>query len=349
LDIVVLIPSLNPDSSIFRLIQNLKKLNLNNIVIVNDGSNASCSAIFDELKISYGCTVISCDKNEGKGAALKTGIAAIKNIYPDAAGIITADADGQHSPDDILHISEVLKENLSSLILGARDFNKTNLPPKSRYGNKITSAVFFLVTGRHCKDTQTGLRGIPMFLADELLKINGKRFEYETNVLITLAKNKINFIEIPINTIYKNNNRETHFRPVKDSVLIYAQIIKFALSSLLSFVLDISLFSLFHAIVFISFADNIIYSTVAARILSGILNYNINKKAVFGVSGKSLKYFFRYASLFLILMFLSSISVKALANISRAHVTFIKIAVDTILFIFSFIIQKVLVFKNIKK
>ena len=245
--------------------------------------------------------------------------------------------------------AEVLKENLSSLILGARDFNKTNLPPKSRYGNKITSAVFFLVTGRHCKDTQTGLRGIPMFLADELLKINGKRFEYETNVLITLAKNKINFIEIPINTIYKNNNRETHFRPVKDSVLIYAQIIKFALSSLLSFVLDISLFSLFHAIVFISFADNIIYSTVAARILSGILNYNINKKAVFGVSGKSLKYFFRYASLFLILMFLSSISVKALANISRAHVTFIKIAVDTILFIFSFIIQKVLVFKNIKK
>lgn len=343
---VILIPSLNPDSPLLLLIQNLKRLNLNNIVIVNDGSGASCFPIFDELEKSCGCTVISHEKNEGKGAALKTGIAMIKNIYPDAAGIITADADGQHSPDDILHISEVLINNPSSLILGVRDFNAGNVPPKSKYGNKITSAAFFLVTGRHCPDTQTGLRGIPMHLADEFLKINGKRFEYETNVLIKSAKDKINFIEVPIATIYENKNRETHFRPVKDSFLIYAQIIKFVLSSLLSFVLDISLFSLFYATVFSAFDDKIIYSTIAARILSGIFNYNVNKNAVFGVSGKGIKYFAGYASLFLALLVFSSISVKALANIKQINVTLIKIAVDIMLFLLSFIIQKIFVFKN---
>jgi putative flippase GtrA len=167
-------------------------------------------------------------------------------------------------------------------------------------------------------------------------------------VLIKLAKDKINFIEVPIATVYENGNRETHFRPVKDSFLIYAQIIKFALSSLLSFAVDISLFSLFYATVFASFADKIIYSTVAARVLSGIFNYNVNKRAVFGADGKSLKYLAKYASLFLILMVLSSISVKALANINQINVTFIKIAADTVLFILSFIVQKLFIFKNIK-
>ena len=341
---VVLIPSLNPDDSLVRLAQNLKKLNINNIVIVNDGSDVSCDSIFETLQKDYDCTVVSHGINEGKGAALKTGIETIKNIYPDSAGFITADADGQHSPDDIFHIAEILNDNPSSLILGVRDFNAKNVPFKSRYGNKITSAVFFLTTGKHCKDTQTGLRGIPMNLADELLKINGKRFEYETNVLIQLAKDKINFIEVPINTIYENGNRETHFRPVKDSLLVYAQFIKYIFSSLFSFVLDISLFTLFYATIFSSFPDKIIYSTVSARILSGIFNYNVNKRIVFDRGEKHLKYLLKYTILFLILMFSSSVLVNLLSGIKEINVTVIKMAVDTMLFILSFIIQKIFVF-----
>lgn len=345
LNIVILIPSLNPDDALLQLVQSLREQNMNSIVIINDGSNASCLEIFNKLEKDYCCKVISHEKNEGKGTALKTGIATLKEVYPNAVGFVTADADGQHSPDDILHIAEVLNDNPSSVILGVRDFNRKNVPFKSRYGNKITSAVFFLVTGRRCTDTQTGLRGIPIQLADELLNIDGKRFEYETNMLIKLAKEKIDFIEVAIDTIYTNNNRETHFRPVKDSFLIYAQIIKFVLSSLSSFVVDLFLFTVFHKTIFSSFAGKIIYSTITARVFSGIFNYNINKRTVFGSKDKSIKPFLKYTALFLIQMLLSSLFVHLLAEAKDINVTLIKMIVDTALFVLSFIIQKIFVFK----
>lgn len=348
MDVAVLIPSLDPSDALLQLIQDLHKHNIHDIIIINDGSNASCLSIFNKIEKDYGCMVISHEKNKGKGEALKTGIAAIKKIYPNAAGFVTADADGQHSPDDIAVICDTLCKNPSSVILGTRDFNKKNVPFKSKYGNKITSAVFLLTAGRRCADTQTGLRGFPISLTDELLGIPGSRFEYETNVLAKLARNKINFIEIPIETIYNDGNRESHFRPFKDSFLIYAQIIKFILSSLASFCIDISLFTVFRITLFASFAEKIIYSTVSARVLSGIFNYNMNKKAVFGDKEKNINSLFKYAALFLIQMFLSSVMVRLLANVSESNATVIKIIIDTLLFIISFIIQKIFVFKNIK-
>jgi len=349
LDSIVLIPSLNPDDKIIELVKKLKEVNINKIVIVNDGSDESCLPVFEKLKGEYNCAVISYEKNKGKGAALKTGIEAINKMGLEIAGYVTADADGQHSPYDIARVAETLYKNPSSLILGVRDFKKTNVPFKSKYGNKITSFVFLLITGRRCSDTQTGLRGIPFSLTDELLKITGQRFEYETNMLIKLAKEKVDFIEVPIETIYIDDNRESHFRPFKDSFLIYGQIVKFILASVFSSIIDLTLFTLFRKTIFMQSGFKIIYSTIAARIISGIFNYNANKKAVFKNNEKNIKPLLKYTALFLTQMTLSSISVHMLANIKTTNATLLKIIVDTILFLFSFIIQKIFVFKSNKK
>ena len=355
--VTVLIPSLNPDENLLELTRNLHKLGLCDIVIVNDGSDPSRLHIFDTLANEYHCTIVTHTRNEGKGAALKTGIAAIKELYPNSAGFITADADGQHSPEDILHIARVLFETASSpgmsvsaspaIALGVRDFNQENVPPKSRYGNKITSAVFFFATGRRCSDTQTGLRGFPLSLVDELLQITGKRFEYETNMLIKLARSGVKFIEIQIETIYNNGNRETHFRPFKDSILIYGQFFKFVLSSLLSAVLDIALFTLFRKTVFASVAKSLIFSTVSARILSGIFNYTINKNAVFKNNEKSVTPALKYFALFLSQMLLSSLFVDITSQF-KINITLLKIFIDTLLFVLSFAVQKLFVFNNQK-
>jgi dolichol-phosphate mannosyltransferase len=93
----------------------------------------------------------------------------------------------------------------------------------------------------------------------------------------------------------------------------------------------------------------IIYSTVAARIISGIFNYNANKKAVFQNKEKNFRPFLKYIALFLMQMTLSSISVHMLANIKTTNATLLKIIVDTTLFLFSFIIQKIFVFKPNEK
>ena len=348
-DNIILIPSLNPNEKLLKLAQDLKKLNIDKIVVVNDGSDSSRLHIFDKLKNDYNCTVIHHEKNKGKGAALKTGIAEILKMGYNISGYVTADSDGQHSPSDIARVSESLCKNPSSLVLGVRDFNKKNVPFKSKYGNKITSFIFFMLSGRRCSDTQTGLRGIPVSLTGELLNIKGDRFEYETNMLIQLAKNKVNFLEIPIETIYDDGNSESHFRPFKDSVLIYGEILKFTLSSVFSFIIDISLFTLFSATIFSHFDYKIIYATIAARFLSGIFNYNINKKAVFRNNEKNIKPFIKYIALFFTLMALSSVSVHLLSNLKNANGTLVKIIVDTALFLLSFAVQKLLVFKNRKE
>ena len=104
----------------------------------------------------------------GKGAALKTGIRAAAEYFPNDTGIVTADGDGQHLTKDILRVSEELSENPGSLVLGVRDFSGRNVPWRSRFGNRFTSFFFRITNGVRLSDTQTGLRGFSSTLYDTL-------------------------------------------------------------------------------------------------------------------------------------------------------------------------------------
>lgn len=349
MDIVVLIPSLNPDDTLIELVDKLRELGLKKIIIVNDGSDNIHAKIFEKITAAHSAVIISHDKNRGKGAALKTGFGFIEKSYPSETGVVTADADGQHAPEDIFKVAEALRKNPDNLILGVRDFDKNNVPFKSRFGNKITSAVFRILCGRKFSDTQTGLRGIFLKYYDTLIDIHGERFEYEINMLTRFAEDGIKFTEIPIQTIYINNNRETHFRTVRDSALIYAQILKFVVSSLLSFVIDISLFRILITIVFPQARYAVLYSTVGARIISGVFNYTVNKTVVFRNSDKTAAPAIKYIILFISQMLLSSLFVSMLENLTFIDITFGKAVVDTILFLFSYVIQHTIVFANKKK
>ena len=122
--------------------------------------------------------------NQGKGRALKTAFSCLLNEYKpeEISGVVTVDADGQHSPEDPKRVAEALLEE-EALILGTRNFSK-DTPFKSRYGNHITTAVFALLYGKKIRYTQTGLRGIPYGFLAECLRLEGERFEYEIKMLI---------------------------------------------------------------------------------------------------------------------------------------------------------------------
>lgn len=118
------------------------------------------------------------------------------------------------------------------------------MPLRSRIGNELTRSVFHLISGVRVSDTQTGLRAFGTEMIPEFLVIEGERYEYEMNVPITMAKKKVHIREIPIKTIYKDDDNSTsHFRTVRDSLRIYKDILKFTFSSFSSFVLDYLLFS----------------------------------------------------------------------------------------------------------
>lgn len=343
----IIIPALNPDMKLISLVRKIRLLSDSAIIVVDDGSDTSCGLIFKELEDKLSCTVVRHPKNLGKGSAIKTGIELAAKKYPDLAGYITADADGQHLPEDIVRVSNTLELHRDSLVLGTRDFSRSGVPLKSRWGNRITSFVFYLSNCIHCPDTQTGLRGIPTGLTQLCLSVPGERFEYEMNMLTTAAKKGIELIMVPIETLYTENNKSSHFHPVLDSIRIYSGIIRFGIASLSSAATDILLFSLLTIILFDRTPAGILASTVIARCISGIFNFTLNKLWSFGSRGNTVKQAYRYAALFLIQMLLSWGIVTLLSYI-QVNLTLLKILTDSALFLISYFIQKTLVFGHIK-
>ena len=194
-DVVLLIPVYNPTSKLIDLVKQLITSGYLKIIIVNDGSKKG-KKIFERLKETKECDVLEYNINRGKGYALKYGINHyLLNYKTNFKGIITTDCDLQHSLNDIINITLKLLGNLDSLIIGGRDFNLKDIPKLNQFGNKITASIFNLLYGTKIKDTQTGLRGIPNRYLNLCLETKGKRFEYETNMLIKFTKQKINIIE----------------------------------------------------------------------------------------------------------------------------------------------------------
>ena len=217
--VVPIIPALNPDEKLIKIVNELKK-NFNKIIIINDGSTSD--EIFKKLEKYEECIVLTHERNFGKGRALKTAFTYYNdNLSKKYQGVIALDADGQHKVSDVIKISKILEEN-KNFILGTRLFNTRETPFRNKLGNRITSRVFKWFYGVYLKDTQTGLRARPNRLIPSLLTVEGDRFEYEINELIFLVKNKEKIDEINIETVYLNDsNKKSHFKVLKDSYKIY--------------------------------------------------------------------------------------------------------------------------------
>lgn len=358
----ILIPSLEPDERLPAYIRELEKSGFGNIIVVDDGSSEAFQAIFNEVGEIDRTVVLHHDVNHGKGVALKTGYQYILDHLPDVKGIITADADGQHTVPDCIRLAEKLEEGEHAVYLGSRDFNLPDIPPKSRTGNKITSTVFKLFYGVWLPDTQTGLRAFRREDLPFMLNVSGERYEYEMKVLIACATKKIPMIPVTIETIYENGKNEgTHFHPIRDSYRIYKVIlggfVKFMGTSLICFLVDQLLFNLFKGWMFPLLGinlnldlplgirlDNTSLANYTARLFSAILNFRLNKDLVFrvkGVKGAGL----RYAVTAVCIIILSTLGIKALGLIGMAP-WLAKLIVDTVLYFLSYRIQRQWVFKE---
>lgn len=343
-DIVVVIPTLDPNEKIMEPFINELVKSFSNIVVVNDGSKPIHDNFFKSLEKKK-IVVLKNHINYGKGRSLKTALNYILNEYKDIKAIVTADSDGQHSVKDIKKVGESAIKHPDSYILGSRDFKQSNVPFKSRYGNIITRNVFKIFVGLSISDTQTGLRGMSKEVTIKFLDTTGERFEYETNTLLECKEKCIPIVEEKIDTIYIDDNSESHFNPVKDSIRIYKLFIKYIISALSSFALDIILFALFMKILPDNTFNKIILSTILARVISSLYNYAVNAKVVFKKSSTStlVKYFI----LVIVQMFASGFIVDLLSkNIFSFNPTLIKIIVDLVIFVVNFFIQREWVFKK---
>ncbi len=346
--IPVVIPAYEPDEKLIHLVRALSEKEISPVVVVNDGSESDdYGHIFDEVKKS-GVVVLTHAVNMGKGRALKTAFNFCLNEYSGLKGVVTADSDGQHTPEDIRKCMDELSEDEEALVLGVRDFDESGIPARSVFGNKVTSTVMKLLTGISIRDTQTGLRGISTEFMKFLLTEKGERFEFETNMLLDAKELGIKIKEVPIKTIYLEDNRSSHFNPVRDSIRIYAVFFKFLFSSLSSSVVDIVLFSVFCALLKnISTAIGyIMISTILARIISAIYNFLVNYKVVFKGKGNEARAAVKYIVLAVCIMLLSGFLVSFLHSLIPSAPEFVvKIPVDCALFLLSFFVQREVVYK----
>lgn len=353
-EIPIIIPSYEPNELLLELCERLTAAGLTNVIVVDDGSGESYKDIFRKVSSQYGFSVLSHEVNKGKGRALKTAFSFVLQNQKDAIGCVTADSDGQHSPEDIIACMKELNEHPQALILGCRDFSGEDVPAKSRFGNELTKKIFSYLCGIKVSDTQTGLRGIPASFMEHLLDVKGERFEFETKMLIESLRH-VELIEVPISTIYDSkDDHKTHFKPFMDSLRIYrifaGMFFKYIFSSLSSCGLDLVMFTVFCGMFRTQFPHGyILWATILARIISGTYNCLVNYFLVFKTNqqNKSIRAsVVRYFCLAAVQMLASALLVTLISTLCLHLVsdTLIKALVDVALFFVSYYIQRRFVF-----
>ncbi len=342
-DVTIVIPSYKPTDTLIRVVSGLVE-HFENVVVVDDGGGEAYADIFNEVE-KLGALVVTHATNQGKGRALKTAFnfCLLNNIIQ--KGVITVDGDGQHRVDDVVRIAKELEKNSENVVLGCRIFTGKSIPLRSRLGNNISKVVYRWACDLKLSDTQTGLRGIPKYLVPLCCRVAGEKYDYETNMLLAIRDSGANFIEVNIETVYEGKNESSHFNPIRDSFLIYAVIIKYSLSSLVTSIVDyIAFLSL------LSCGLSILKSTYGARFIACIINFVINKKVVFENKDKGYIQFLKYALLVFVSGTISGVAISYISNLfAFISPLAIKIPVEIVLYLFNYFVQRTMIFKEKRK
>ena len=333
---IALIPAYKPTEILTGLVRQCREKGLT-VVVVDDGSGEEYAGLFETC--SDEGTVLRHEENKGKGRALKTGLTYIAERWGTKTVVVTLDADGQHKVEDAVAVCTLAEEHPEALVLGGRRF-EGKVPLRSRFGNAMTRFVYRVSTGCRVYDTQTGLRAFSGSMLSRLSEIPGERYEYEMNVLLRLAKDNIKIVEHEIETIYVEDNAGSHFNVWKDSLRIYKEILKFSASSFLGFLVDYVLYALLSLFVKQLWAANVL-----ARLVSATVNFTVNRRFVFDSKECIGKSAVKYALLAAVILLGNTIVLNVLVN-AGVHKLWAKLITEVFFFIFSWLVQRLLVFRN---
>lgn len=357
----IIIPALEPDGRLPAYCRELRQKTDQLIVLVDDGSCVKFRPTFQECCDTVNDVVLlTHEVNRGKGRALKTAFQWLFKNCPDIGGCITVDSDGQHLVKDVVRCIEASEKAPDALVLGCRVFTGSHVPWKSSFGNNWMKFLFMAVTGRKFMDTQTGLRVIPMAFMRRLINFPGERFEFETEMLLGMEKTPL--VQVPIETVYEEGNKSTHFRPLVDSWKVVRVILNsglrrfglFVLSSLSSFLIDAGLFYVLYEKVFDDHTTGRLWwAILSARAVSMVYNYLVNEWVVFkmrpGEGGWQAEFvrFGKYLGLAVVVLLGAYLLTKGFCVLMPSvPVTALKVAADLLMFLLGYMVQRVMIFKS---
>ena len=190
IEISVIIPIYNEESTCNEIINKVKSVNLVKEIIVVD--DASTDSTFERLNTIDDINIIQHSKNMGKGAALKTGLNHVKYNY-----VITQDADLEYYPEDYYRLSKEISNMKTEAVYGSRWIGKPIKWSIHFLVNQMISLFSNVFNGILLTDMPTCYKLMPTALLKSLnLQSNG--FGIDAEITAKLARNKISIKEIPI-------------------------------------------------------------------------------------------------------------------------------------------------------
>jgi len=333
----LIIPAYKPGKEMLELLERFRGAEDFIPVVVDDGSGAEFSEIFDAVPDF--ATLLRHEVNRGKGAALKTAISHVLKNMPECALALTADADGQHRYEDILKVNETAKAHPGALVLGSRKF-EGDVPFRSRFGNGFTRQVYAMASGCRVYDTQTGLRVFDRAAMERFVDLSGDRYEYEINMLLDTAHSGMPIIEETIATVYLNDNESSHFDTLRDSWKIYKCIFRHAKASFLSFLIDFVLVIVLGLLAAaLPEMAWLAVSVAGARVLTIGLGFIYNRKGIFRSSESRGKSVLRYLLVSLLILVVNLVLMYGFAVMLNWPLVCAKLLVELIIFIARFLLQ----------
>jgi glycosyltransferase involved in cell wall biosynthesis len=197
--ICIILPAYNEAPVIGKVIDELTQAGYCQLILIDDGSADDTSIIAKQR----GVIVLRHLINRGKGAAVKTGIEAARNLGAEI--IVTMDTDGQHNPQDIKKMIQAI-QNGYDVALGTRPKNLETMPLRKIAANNIGNLITWLIFGLWVSDSQSGFRAYSQ-KAVKLINTTSDRYEYESEVIREIKRHKLKFIEIPIEERYTNYSK----------------------------------------------------------------------------------------------------------------------------------------------
>lgn len=187
---------------------------LDTVLVVDDGSTDRTS---EEAKAT-GVEVMRHDVNQGKGAAIKTGLRAL-SARDRIEYIIILDGDGQHLPEEIPRFLAEANRSGAAMLVGNRMSDLKTMPAVRRLTNQFMSAKISGVCGQEIPDTQCGFRMMRRHLASALCAAPSTRYDYETEMLAIVARQGCQIGAVPVSTIYGDEKSKIH--PVRDTLRFF--------------------------------------------------------------------------------------------------------------------------------
>lgn len=336
----VLIPAYKPGAELPELVRALDERDeVVAVVVVDDGSGPEYAGVFEEaLGASSKLTLLRHAINLGKGAALKTGLNQALCDFGSEGVTVTADADGQHLPEDILAVGRDGAAHAGSLVLGTRVFGG-EVPLRSRVGNLLTRYVMLAAVGCRLEDTQTGLRAIPARLAAKMLKVRSTGYEFELDMLVICKQAGIPIRQVPIRTVYLDGNASSHFNPVLDSMRIYFVLLRFAMTSVLTACIDYIVFA-----TMMTLDAPLPVAQASARAVAMVFQYVAVKRLVFYSDQQHAVVFPRYLLVVVLSGLVSYGLIRLFVDAAGINVLAAKPIAETLVFFANFAVLREFIF-----